>query len=125
MELLANAWCANSVCIVSRNTKHRNTNARFLKLGVGSEVPPVFLARGCKQCDHTGYRGRLGLLELLRFDSELDELVANRASVRELLKVARGKGYSTLADDGIRRVLEGVTSMDEIARVLDLTEGIQ
>ena len=98
---------------------------QILKLGVGSEVPPVFLARGCKQCDHTGYKGRLGLLELLRFDTELDDLVAKRASVRELLKVARSKGYTTLADDGIRRVLEGVTSMDEIARVLDLTEGIQ
>ena len=41
------------------------------------------------------------------------------------LKLARSKGYITLSDDGVRRVLEGVTSMDEIARVLDLTEGIQ
>ncbi len=98
---------------------------QILKLGIGSEVPPVFLARGCKQCDHTGYRGRLALLELLRFDVELDELLARRASVQELLKFSRDKGFKTLADDGIRRVLEGVTSMDEISRVLDLTGGIQ
>ena len=85
----------------------------------------MFQAAGCSQCDHTGYKGRLALMELLRFDGEMDELVARRAGVREMLKLARSKGYSTLADDGIRRVLEGITSMDEIARVLDLTEGIQ
>ena len=98
---------------------------QILKLAIGSEAPPVFLARGCKQCDHTGYHGRLALMELLRFDTELDDLVARRASTREILKVATGKDYNTLVDDGIRRVLEGVTSMDEIARVLDLTVGIQ
>ena len=98
---------------------------QILRLSVGSEAPPVFQAAGCPQCDHTGYKGRLALMELLRFDGEMDELVARRATARELLKLARSKGYRTLADDGVRRVLEGITSMDEIARVLDLTEGIQ
>jgi len=98
---------------------------QILRLGVGSEAPPVFQAAGCPHCDHTGYKGRLSLMELLRFDGELDELVARRATARELLKLARSKGYRTLADDGVRRVLEGITSMDEIGRVLDLTEGIQ
>ena len=46
------------------------------------------------------------------------------AQRRELQKLAVGNGFHTLADDGIRRVLEGVTSMDEVSRVLDLTEGI-
>ena len=54
----------------------------------------------------------------------MDDLVARDATPRELLKLAAAKGFNTLADDGIRRVLEGVTSMDEVARVLDLTEGI-
>ncbi len=98
---------------------------QILRLGVGSEAPPVFQAAGCPQCDHSGYKGRLALMELLRFDAEVDELVARRATMRELLKLARSKGYRTLSDDGIRRVLEGVTSMDEIARVLDLTGNIQ
>jgi general secretion pathway protein E/type IV pilus assembly protein PilB len=98
---------------------------QILRLGVGSEAPPVYQALGCPQCEHTGFKGRLALMELLRFDGEVDEMVARRANVRELLKLARSKGYRTLSDDGVRRVLEGVTSMDEIARVLDLTEGIQ
>ncbi len=98
---------------------------QILRLGVGSESPPVYQAAGCPQCDHSGYKGRLALMELLRFDGELDEMVARRATAREVLKLARSKGYRTLADDGVRRVLEGITSMDEIGRVLDLTEGIQ
>lgn len=98
---------------------------QILGLGVGSESPPVFQSVGCAQCEHTGFKGRMSLMELLRFDGEIDELVARRATIRELLKLARSKGFRTLADDGIRRVLEGVTSMEEIARVLDLTEGIQ
>jgi len=98
---------------------------QILHLGVGSEVPPVYQSAGCGKCDHTGFKGRLALMELLRFDGEMDELVARRATGRELLEHARTKGYRRLADDGVRRVLEGVTSMDEIARVLDLTEGIQ
>ena len=98
---------------------------QILRLGVGSESPRVFQSVGCAQCEHTGFKGRMSLMELLRFDGEIDELVARRATMRELLKLARSKGFRTLADDGIRRVLEGVTSMDEIARVLDLTEGIQ
>jgi type II secretory ATPase GspE/PulE/Tfp pilus assembly ATPase PilB-like protein len=97
---------------------------QLLRLGVGSEAPPVYKSKGCRQCDHTGYKGRMSLMELLRFDREIDDLVARQATTREIHKVAMTKGFTTLADDGIRRVLEGVTSMDEVARVLDLTEGI-
>ena len=97
---------------------------QLLRLGIGSEAPPVYQANGCTHCDHSGYRGRLGLMELLRFDSEIDEQVAHRATARELLKSAVGKGYTTMADDGVRRILEGVTSMDEVSRVLDLTASI-
>ncbi len=97
---------------------------QLLRLGVGSEAPPVYKSKGCSKCEHTGYKGRLALMELLRFDRELDDLVARDATPREFHKVAVSKGFNTLADDGIRRVLEGVTSMDEVSRVLDLTEGI-
>ncbi len=63
-------------------------------------------------------------MELLRFDREIDDLVARDATQRELYKLASTKGFNTLADDGVRRVLEGISSMDEVSRVLDLTEGI-
>jgi len=58
---------------------------------------------------------------LLFIDSDLDELIARHATVRELREAALGKGFKTLAEDGIRRVLEGRTSLSEVSRVVDLT----
>ncbi|MCC6206790.1 MAG: type II/IV secretion system protein [Gammaproteobacteria bacterium] len=81
----------------------------------------VYRAQGCPQCDHQGYRGRFALLEILRIDPDMDEMIARRATVRELYKHALSLGFSTLADDGIRSVLAGDTSLDEISRVIDLT----
>jgi type II secretory ATPase GspE/PulE/Tfp pilus assembly ATPase PilB-like protein len=76
---------------------------------------------GCPQCRHKGYRGRLALMELLPMDSELDELVASRAPLHVLRKTALAKGFRTMAEDGVRRVLEGKTSLAEVGRVVDLT----
>jgi general secretion pathway protein E/type IV pilus assembly protein PilB len=54
-------------------------------------------------------------------DDELDECIARHATLRELREAARAKDFRTLADDGVRRVLEGLTTIDEVARVVDLT----
>ena len=53
----------------------------------------------------------MALIELLHMDRDLDELIARRATARELRNVALEKGFRTLADDGIRRILEGMTSL--------------
>ena len=71
---------------------------------------------------HQGYEGRAALLELLRFDRELDELIAQSATLKELTEAARRKGFQILAEVAVKRVLEGVTSLDEVSRVVDLTE---
>ena len=97
---------------------------RILGLETGSETPPVYRARGCDGCEHQGYRGRLALLELLRFDAEIDEFVSRGATTREISGAAQAKGFRPLAQDGIRRVLEGVTSLDEVSRVVDLTNRV-
>ena len=89
--------------------------------GAEPKRPPIYRARGCGRCEHQGYRGRLALMELLRFDAEIDELVTRGATTREIAKAARTKGFRPLAEDGIRRVFEGLTSLDEVARVVDLT----
>ena len=97
---------------------------RILGFDTDSEPPPVYRPRGCDGCEHQGYRGRLALLELLRFDAELDELVARGASTVDISKAAAVRGFRPLADDGIRRVLEGTTSLDEVSRVVDLTNRV-
>jgi general secretion pathway protein E/type IV pilus assembly protein PilB len=92
-------------------------------LGVRPDrVPSLYRAVGCDQCDFQGYRGRMAIMEILKMDGELDELVAQRRTGRELHKAAAAKGFRTLADDGVRRVLDGSTSVDELIRVVDLTD---
>jgi len=80
---------------------------------------------GCKRCTYTGYRGRMAIIELLRIDSDMDALIARRSHLDEMRKLALDKGFITLADDGVRRILEGYTSLSEVMRVIDLTSRIR
>jgi type II secretory ATPase GspE/PulE/Tfp pilus assembly ATPase PilB-like protein len=84
--------------------------------------PLLFRPTGCDLCDFQGYRGRIAIMELLRIDAGLDELIARRATTYEIRNRALQQGFSTLADDGLRRVLNGTTSLEELARVVDLTD---
>ena len=95
---------------------------RLLGSAGNATRPTLFRATGCPQCDFQGYRGRLAIMELLRLDPDLDELIARRATARELHHAAASRGFTRLADDGTRRVLDGDTSLEELARVVDLTE---
>ncbi|ATE58680.1 GspE/PulE family protein [Thauera sinica] len=92
------------------------------KLGLPVAGPEVMIHRpaGCAACDFRGYRGRSAIMELLCIDPALDELVARRAGPQALLAQARDGGFLTLAEDGARRVLDGTTSLQELARVVAL-----
>jgi general secretion pathway protein E/type IV pilus assembly protein PilB len=89
-----------------------------------NEAIQIYKHKGCKRCNQTGYRGRMAIIELLRIDADMDALIARRAHLDELRTVALDKGFSTLADDGVRRILEGYTSIEEVMRVIDLTARI-
>ena len=82
----------------------------------------LFRPTGCERCDFQGYRGRIAIMELLRIDSGIDELIARRATTHEIRTRALDQGFITLADDGMRRVLNGTTSLEELGRVIDLTD---
>lgn len=89
-----------------------------------TETVQIFKAKGCKKCNLTGYRGRMAIIELLRIDADMDALIARRAHLDELRTLAIEKGFTTLAEDGVRRILEGYTSIEEVMRVIDLTSRI-
>ncbi len=84
----------------------------------------IYRAAGCEQCDNTGYRGRVAIMELFKMDGDIDELIARRATGREIREAARRTGFRTLAEDAVWRVLAGQTSLDEISRVVDLTDRV-
>ena len=84
--------------------------------------PIIYRPGGCERCDFQGYRGRMAIMELLRVNGDMDELIARRSTVREMRQLATRQGFATLADDGLRRVLDGSTSLEEVGRVVDLTD---
>jgi general secretion pathway protein E/type IV pilus assembly protein PilB len=96
--------------------------ARLLGSPLDAPRPIVFRPCGCERCDFQGYRGRLAIMEILRMNGDLDELVAKRATGREIRQAAVQHGLVPLAEDGLRRVLDGSTSLEELSRVVDLTD---
>ena len=82
-----------------------------------AQTPQPGQARGCPQCGHTGFRGRMGLYELLVADRRIADAVRRRASEPELLEIASMLGFRTLLDDGLSKVALGQTTQEEIYRV--------
>jgi general secretion pathway protein E/type IV pilus assembly protein PilB len=78
---------------------------------------PLYRGAGCRECRHSGYRGRKGIFELLMISDELRELIVQRASAPALLEVARRAGMKQLREDGWRQVHEGITTPEEVLRV--------
>ena len=91
-------------------------------LGITS-AKPILLYReeGCEACNHFGYKGRVAVIEVLKMNQELDEMIARNATRKEMLEAAQQSGYRDLAEDACRHVLSGMTSLSEISRVVDLT----
>ncbi len=77
----------------------------------------VYHGKGCDQCNHTGYQGRLGIFEVLEMDDDIRELVMNNANSKEISNKAIENGMTTMLEDGIGKVLQGITTVDEVLRV--------
>jgi type IV pilus assembly protein PilB len=84
---------------------------------------PVYRPRGCAACNGFGYRGRLGIFELMVMNAELREMVFNRAPTNRLREAARASGMRMLAEDGKRKVLRGITTPEEVIQNA-YTEGV-
>jgi type IV pilus assembly protein PilB len=85
----------------------------------GLESDQVWRGKGCDRCRKTGYSGRLGIYELLVMDDGLRDLVTRNPNVTELRKLCRERGLVTLRMDGFRKVMKGLTTVDEILRVTE------
>lgn len=89
------------------------------ELGLPSEKEvTIFKGRGCQECNFTGFLGRTGIYEILLVDDSIGELILRRATSTEIKKVAISRGMHTLHQDGWRKVLLGVTTPQEIVRVV-------
>jgi type IV pilus assembly protein PilB len=77
----------------------------------------IYRGVGCSRCSGTGYRGRKGIFELLEMNNELRELAFNRAPTNQIRRAARASGMKNLVEDGKIKILNGITTPAEVARI--------
>ena len=82
-----------------------------------STTPPLYKGMGCENCLETGYLGRTGIFELMLVDHDVKNLIMEQRGPHFIKQVAIQKGMRTLRKDGVRRALEGITTLEEVYRV--------
>lgn len=113
---------ARKLCVECKE-EHVATAYECEILGVNSEDPPtIYKAKegGCAACMGKGYKGRIAIAEILLFDEELDEMLANNATKAEIKSVAIEKGFKGMRDDAVLKVLDGTCDIEGLSKVVDM-----
>ena len=84
----------------------------------------MWLPKGCEKCGGLGYKGRIAVVEVILMDHEIEECVRHTSSEREIWKAAAHQKIRRMAQDGVVKVLQGVTSLEELGRVVDLHDEV-
>jgi type II secretory ATPase GspE/PulE/Tfp pilus assembly ATPase PilB-like protein len=79
----------------------------------------LYKGKGCDSCSHTGYRGRVGVFEYITTSPELQDLIAKNPSTKDVSELASSQGFKTLFEDGMDKVKEGLTTIEEVVRVIN------
>ncbi|MCE5200395.1 MAG: ATPase, T2SS/T4P/T4SS family [Armatimonadota bacterium] len=83
-----------------------------------NQMVTLYRGEGCDVCKHTGYKGRIGIYEMMRVNDEVRELIVRRAPLADLREAAKANGMHELKEDGLDKVIAGVTTPDEVMRVV-------
>lgn len=115
---------ARKICIHCKVEEPISTFDRRIIGEKYHNVKKLYKGKGCDKCGNSGYKGRFVIAEILPFDRELDELVVNGASRKDMYNYIVQKGFVTMAEDGIEKVIHGTTDIKELMRVIDMTDRI-
>ena len=117
-QRLARKLCTHC-CEMYMATREEMLEARFTaEQAASADGVALYRKRGCPRCNQTGYKGRIGIYQLMVMTEEVSRLAAQHGSRDELERAALEAGMNTLWDDGLGKVVSGLTSLEELARVL-------
>lgn len=105
--------------ILIKNVLDSILDKNYLK---GLDTQNVYEEVGCAECNFTGYKGRTGIYEAVLTDENIEKIVIQNPSEREINKAAENQGILNMKQDGVIKILQGITSLDELSRVIDLEE---
>lgn len=92
------------------------------QFGVKRDVTTVWTAEGCDQCGKTGYKGRLGIFEVVQMDANIEHIILSNPTERDIRAIADKQGTLDMREDGIVKILQGITDFAEVRSVVDLDE---
>lgn len=84
-----------------------------------SKYENFYQGSGCDKCDNSGYRGRIGIFEVLEIDDDTRDAIVRKADAGEIKELAIKKGMTTMTEDGLQKALDGITTIEEILRVIN------
>lgn len=105
--------------------KYQPLASSLMSIGITKTAGTFYKAVGCKECNHTGFRGRLAIFELMSMSPEIARLTMARADTTELKRQAIAEGMTPLVADGARKVLQGLTTVDEVLSVATMETDIE
>jgi type IV pilus assembly protein PilB len=117
-QRLARKLCTHCCEMYSPSVDELLRNRVSPEVAAASDGAAFYRKRGCPRCGHSGYKGRIGVYQLMVMSEELESLAVARASREDLEREAISLGMRTLWDDGLAKVAAGVTSLEELGRVL-------
>jgi len=127
-QRLVRVLCAKCKKAMPLEAEERERAERLVKkLGaLGIEVPAareryVPHETGCSECGGTGYSGRIGIFEAIIMDEKIDEIIRGNPSENDIEKAAAPQGLPTMAEDGYLKMMNGITSLEELERVVDVS----
>ena len=101
----------------------KSNNKDLSGAGIDVDAPfKIYEAVGCDKCNKTGYKGRMGIFEAIQKDASIERIIIENPSEREIKAVSAKQKSLTMREDGIVKALKGITSMEEVASVVDLLE---
>lgn len=113
---------ARRLCVHCK-VAHEATEDECRILGVDAKKPPtIYEPGGCAKCNNKGYKGRVGIVEILRIDKGLDELISTHATRRAMMEYALAHEFIPMQQDGINKVLAGQINLTELINTIDLTD---
>lgn len=113
---------ARKLCSECKEIRHASPeDCRIMQIDPANP-PELAYHVGCEKCSYTGYKGRVGIVEVLPVDRQIDELIAVNATRKQLFDYAIAQGFKTTIDDGILKVLAQITDLDELIDTIDMTE---
>jgi type II secretory ATPase GspE/PulE/Tfp pilus assembly ATPase PilB-like protein len=88
----------------------------------GIQTEKIYEAVGCDKCNNTGYKGRIAIVEVILSTKEMEPVIIANSSDREIKEAAKPQNLLDMKQDGVLKVLNGISTLDELGRVIDLAE---